>query len=58
MASQGRAETVRFAGHDLRLETTIHEDLDDISVVSHVELTFELDADGAVTKILIRTIAL
>jgi hypothetical protein len=51
------ANMVRSAS-DLRLATAVYEDLNDISVESNVELTFRLDSDGIVQKILIETIAL
>jgi hypothetical protein len=51
------ANSVRTAGA-VRLATPIYEDLNDISVESYVELTFELDGNGVVQRILIETIAL
>ena len=51
------ANSVRSAGA-VGLETSIHEDRNGKSVESYVELTFELDGDGLVQRILIETIAL
>lgn len=56
-ATFASASPVRSAG-DLRLTTMVHEEVNDVSIESYVELTFRLDDDGVVQEILIETIAL
>lgn len=52
-----RASAMRSAS-DLRLTTTVDEDLNDVSVESSVQLTFRLDSAGVVQEITVETLTL